>query len=529
MYKVLLVDDEPGALKSLKYLLDWNKAGFEIAGEAGNGKQALEMLREGQYSLVITDIKMPVLDGIGLIEQLREFSDIPVIIMSGYEDFAYAKKALAFHVKDYLLKPAEEDDVFKLLRSIEEELEQSAHLQQKLKYGAQAMRDQLLYKWAKGILRGEALFDRLSMLDIRLNAACGICFALIQLDVEEWADSEQVDAELQANRFAVRNITEEVIGSEGYVYEDGENRFGVVFYAEGAPLNAGHIGSAISNVSDYIAKFTRTTVTIGIGSIVYQVADAPSSIARAESMLDQQLFFGKRDLLAAEMFIQRGQEGGDAQQWQELTVAIVRLVKEGHLADLEALLQRQWEAFAQTESSPARIKSFIVELFVELFRIAREAGCDYESVFDPRHQDYERIVRAKTLAGLLEITGEKCANVAQQLSRSAATHPAGVIEIVQAWVNERYGETISMKRLASQVYMNAAYLGQLFRQETGMSFNDYLLQVRMEKAKAMLESTDRKVYEIAAAVGYTDMDWFYKKFKRYTGLSPSEYRGKLEL
>ncbi|PYI57125.1 response regulator transcription factor [Paenibacillus flagellatus] len=240
MYNVLIVDDEPGALKSIRYLLDWERTGFVVAGEASNGRQALDRLRERSYSLVITDIRMPVMDGMALIAALREFADIPVAIMSGYEDFAHARTALQYGVKDYLLKPTEAEELERLLASVKRELDE---------------------------------------------------------------------------------------------------------------------------------------------------------------------------------------KGG----------------------------------------------------------VSREGGPDT---------------------------------------------PAGAAEFVKRWVKEHYGEPVSMKGIASQLYMNAAYLGSLFKAQTGIGFNDYVLRVRMEKAKELLEGTDMKVYEVASAVGYQDMDWFYEKFKQYTGVNPGDYRSR---
>ncbi|WP_217596785.1 response regulator [Cohnella sp. GbtcB17] len=247
LYAVLLVDDEPGAIKSLKYLLDWEQAGFRIAGEAANGRQALERLAEHDYALIITDIRMPEMEGIDLIAAIRERSDVPVAIMSGYEDFSYARAALRFGVMDYLLKPAEEDDLAKLLVRVREDLDKR---------------------------------------------------------------------------------------------------------------------------SEHAAPSGQDRVTL---------PDDPGN---------------------------------------------------------------------------------------------------------------ER----------------------------------GVVRFVKQWVKDHYASPLTLKGIASQLFMNSAYLGSLFKTQTGIGFGEYVLQVRMEKAKEILAGTDLKVYEVASAVGYNDMDWFYEKFKRYTGVNPGDYR-----
>lgn len=263
MHNVLLVDDEPGAIKSIRYAVNWEQYGFTIAGVAANGQMALDMFSVRSYSLVITDIRMPVMDGLRLIAEIRAASDVPIVIMTGFEEFEDARTALKLGVRDYLLKPPETADVEQMLERLRQEL-----------LGRSGSRQ------------------------------------------------EQLEARERAGRLVEVPVQPEAL----------------------------------------------STATMPV------------------------------------------------------------------------------------------------------------------------------------------------------------TQPGRAAAVVRQWAEQRYADNLSMRGLASKLYMNAAYLGQLFKAETGMGFNDYLLRIRMEKAKQLLDSTDLKVYEIASAVGYNDMDWFYTKFKHYTGVNPSEYK-----
>ncbi|HZG58555.1 helix-turn-helix transcriptional regulator, partial [Paenibacillus sp.] len=173
----------------------------------------------------------------------------------------------------------------------------------------------------------------------------------------------------------------------------------------------------------------------------------------------------------------------------------------------------------------AQAKLVVIELFVQLARIARELGASRDRLFDPAFGDYESVMRVKTIEELRRLAERKCEAVLDALGSLQEVRPNKVIEELKRIVQERYMDNVSLRGVAQEIYMNPNYLGKLFKSNAGMSFNDYLLQVRMEKAKELLLHSDMKVYEISQAVGYGELDWFYKRFKAYTGISASEYRG----
>ncbi|MFD0961441.1 response regulator [Paenibacillus chungangensis] len=523
MYPILLVDDEPGALKSMKYLLDWEELGFTITGEARNGRQALEMYREGHYALIITDIRMPVMGGLELISHIRAEDDVPIIIMSGYEDFGYVKKALLYGVKDYLLKPAEAEDVQRLLESVARELEERRIMHQKLYHGVQALLENTVRNWATGVIAPAEAMRQLSLLGKAPKAEPGICCLAAELDLPQWEDPDWSDKELQTKLFAARNVLEEAAGSSAVLFPLEEMRFGIVISSMEEPLRQDMIIQLVEKMKAHTKEFAKIGVTMGSGSIVYDTADVSRSLEEARRMLEKVLFLGEHSWTGYS-------SAADAQAgslaYAHDIAAIVGAMKEGQFRHGEGLQQQLWQAIASGQAPASHAKSAVVELYVELLRLVRELGAPYERLISPKRDDYETIMGMKTLAGLQQWSERKCKEAAEALELLRRSPAEQMVGTAIRWVNERYGEAISMKSIASSLYVNAAYLGQLFRDETGTSFNEYLLRVRMEKAKELLATTDRKVYEIAAAVGYNDIDWFYKKFKGYAGVSPKEYRMK---
>lgn len=522
IYNVLLVDDEPGALLSLKYLLDWEQLGFTIAGEATNGQQALDLFHDGNYALVITDMKMPVLSGLDLIAQLRALSDVPIIIMSGYEDFSFAQKGLQMGVKDYLLKPVEEDDLVRQLKSVAAELENERMLDKKLHFGLSATKERIAREWANGFMNAEEVTERFKLIDIQVRERSGICCIAAELDSEAWNDSSMTDNDLQIKRFAARNVMEDIMGLNGCLFEESDMKYGIVLFSDLDEVERADVIAKISLMSQHVRQYAKIGITFGIGKLVHAMNEAVKSYEDAKRMLDKQFFFGKQSVISEERLFSK-EENDDEQNWLHANELIEQLDKQDS-EQLREMLAYRWELLAKNQVHSNLIKTMILELFIELFRLVREQGIDYEQLFNPRQLDYERIMGARSLTDLFQITWTKVRETAELIKSHRELSSENAVKVAKRLANERYADNISMKNIASQVYMNAAYLGQLFKAETGIGFNDYLFQVRMENAKRILSSTDMKVYEVAYAVGYNDLDWFYKKFKQHTGLSASEYR-----
>lgn len=166
MKEILIVDDEPLAITAMKYVIDWPRYGYEVTGEALNGRQAIEMLKQCSYSLIITDIRMPGLSGLALIEEIRAFSNVPIIVMSGHQDFQYAKECLKFGVKDYLLKPIASEDSEDLLVKINKEMNRVNILENKLRLSAPLIKEQVLKKWVHGQIEDKQLITQLQTIGV---------------------------------------------------------------------------------------------------------------------------------------------------------------------------------------------------------------------------------------------------------------------------------------------------------------------------------------------------------------------------
>ncbi|SFF20846.1 Two-component response regulator, YesN/AraC family, consists of REC and AraC-type DNA-binding domains [Paenibacillus catalpae] len=519
MYNVLIVDDEPVARQSLRYLIDWEELGFTVKGEAQDGRQALDMLRSQRYDLVLTDIRMPVVNGLEMAAEMQEFTDTPVVILSGYDDFAYAREGLRLGVKEYLLKPVDEEDLIALLKKLAAGMREQQLLEKRQRLGLSAGRDQLLRRWVHGQIAARELEEQLRLLGLQTSEEK---YACLLLELDFIADGEMQDRDTDLMRFAIRNIAEELTSGRGYVFEESEERIGILIGGPAHEMGLDECRQWAEKLLSSAMKYAKASVTIGIGGSVSAVTGIKQSWSEAEEALDGKFLSGAGTVLVPHGQAAEGE--GERDTLRTLESEVLEMVRSCRRAEAIRALARLWECFRVEQVPESRAKMSVLELLIQLFRLMKEQGASHDRLFDPSLGDYERIMRIKTMDELLRFTESKCGDVVDAMLRMKEVRPNKIVAEVKRIVQEQYSSPISLREVAATIYMNPNYLGKLFKANTEQSFNDYVLQVRMEKAKELLLHTDKKVYEIAQEVGFSELDWFYKRFKAYTGVSTGDYR-----
>ncbi|WP_162463078.1 response regulator [Paenibacillus psychroresistens] len=520
MYDVLIVEDEPIARESLKYLIDWQEYGFAIKAEAEDGQQALEMMKSHYYALVVTDIRMPTMNGLEFIKELRLFSDAAVIILSGYDDFEYARQGMKMGVQDYLLKPLDEEDLINILQRLQQEIAQKHRKHRQLHLGLTALRDQFLKKLAHNQIKKNEYSDQLKLLEMHTSFE-SICCLLVEMDFFHPLDANWTGQEIELKRFAIRNIIEEICGRSGYVFEVSEERYGIVYIGTDDELDDEFMMEWAGELAEAVRLYAKETVSIGLGQTVSQIQDAHQSFHSAEAALDGKFLMGNNAVLKSITPIMNNIEQKQLLNLEEEVLAAIKSYHREHVS--KALLQL-WDGFKTKQAPANKVKTTVLEILVQLMHLVKNTGANHAELFDHELGDYERVMKIKTLEELFQFIERKCFAVLDLLHKTKDFQPNKIIETMKKIVQEQYPTNLSLRVVAQQVFMNPVYLGQLFKANVDCSFNDYLLQVRMDKAKHLLTHSDKKVYEIAQEVGFGELDWFYKRFKLYTGFSASEYR-----
>ncbi|MEO2258628.1 response regulator [Paenibacillus amylolyticus] len=510
MYSVLLVDDEELVLDSISNLIEWERYGFRLTSTAENGAAALECFRKEPADIVITDIRMPVMDGLDLIEKLQiEYPDTVYIVLSGYGEYDYTSSAMSLGVKHYLLKPSNEKKILEVLNKVAKELAECKQQRQfldQLQSDYNKMlphaKDQLLRDIVlTGIYNkqdGNAIMD---LFGIRQQQFLLVLFTFH--DKTEYI-----------HKFALKNIAEEVFKDEG-AYLTTIIHDQILLLANSAEFD--HISEKIKDVQRIYKTYYKLAVIAAVSDI-----GGFSSIRSMYESVKHCLNFGftfqddyivtPQDIMEAE----RGLPLESANLKEKLASAV-------HTGNMEGASEAVHEASRDFESGlfdMKEAKNYCLELFLTVIRQS-------EGALDEFMPHVPTLHNMTNLHSAFQFLEDTAVQLAGRNSNRVAKRQSDVIDSVLQIVRDNVDNPeLSLKWIGSELlYVNVDYLGKLFTKKTGTKFSTYLIAQRMELAKRLIkEERELKVYDIAIRTGYPeDAQYFSKAFKKYTGMSPMTY------
>lgn len=504
MMNVLLVDDEPWVLEGLRTMVNWDKYGFRICGEVENGKAAWSLIEELQPDLVFTDIHMPSVSGLELIDRsIHELAKPPrFVILSGYDSFEYAKTALEQRVEEYLLKPIDDVEIEKVLEQIVRKI-QEEHASEELHQRERSLYVNCLFnRLLQGEDSSELKTEMEAMLQIegQENIAC----LLIETD----ADKEEMKSRVHS-----------LIGAHlPEPFTDGEGRVAVFAEAEHSLEHLEMLGRKL-----YDMYSTHAPMIVAFGHHSGGVSAMRPSYEKALSALKWKRYQQGGGIVHYQNL---PQNEGRASVNQKALTTLMETILSGEQERLEDEVQT---LFANPDSG---LPVSDIE-YVRVQLLALEMGvCKQLKDLDG---DVDRFIRdIQTMLGVITGVSSYSAFLEYALVLSVSAmkvlqeqrkekESSTIFRVVQ-YVNEEFREKLQLQELAQKFYMNANYLGQVFKQQTGKSFREYLNDKRIEEAKRLLRQSRFSIAEVAVNSGYPNADYFISQFKRMTGMAPSAYR-----
>ena len=523
MYKVLIVDDEPEMLEGLKILIDWQHYGFKIKDTSKNGLEAVEKIQNFRYDLVITDIRMPKLDGMELIKEIYNLKPlIKVMILSGYNDFKYAKQAIQFGVKGFLLKPIDEDELVEYLIEIKNELDNKHTIEHEIKKFSKVNRDKQLIDLTDGNLMDKEMETVVDKFLIP-SSNCIYCVSLVEiLELDSLASNNLEDAKLM--KFAVRNIAEEIIQDDnnGVVFEDIQGRLGILLYT--TEKNVSGIERCLQKIKNKVLKYFELNLVVGVGSYVDCIKDLNRSKNEAMQSIERRCFAKSGDVIFYSSFDFSAKLTWSVEwNYSPLLNAIEEMDLEKIHEQIEFLILEMKEK--QLEKNVIQALSY--NLVFGMCSLLRKHNIKSTDVFG--------IKENKTLAqGFVNLEHVKtwmteiCMIIINYLSQLVDTDEKIDVGQIIKYVDENYNKSINLKTLSEKYYMNTAYLGQLLKNALGEKFSDYLNKKRISEVKKMVFFQGFKVYDAINKAGYQNTEYFYRQFKRYENESFEEYKERVK-
>ncbi len=527
MLKVVIADDEQRVGLLVRYLIHWDELGLEFAGQCCDGQSAWDLIEQIHPDIVITDIRMPVLTGLELVQRTSEkYPDICFVIISGYRYFEYAQKALKYGVVDYLLKPIDEGELNAILQKICQ-----AHVEQE-RSRVQAEQVEKNYQTNLRLLRRELLHhlvigdapENLERLRREYDADIpdGLYQAVL-VQVDHLAGSKSSGEQRNMIMLRVQKTAQEILQPyHAMLCIESEMRlFALLHYPK---EDKAGVQEATSRWMDecrrYLNNFADYTVTMGVSRAEPEFAQVPELLRETEQAAARKLLEGSgvQLKLSAEERIAEA-----APAWMEKA----RKNLEAGLETLrpEVLNKAIAENFADAQKAGA-----FAWQYMELARNTLQwfkADCQERSMALP--QDWASAVwmdcrSSQSIRGITDILTQALGRTLEQLQAERRKSEDYPIRIAMEYVQQHYPEKVTLEEAAFRSGFNTTYFSEMFKRKTGKGFLDYVTEVRVNAAKEMLRNTRKTVYEIAESVGYRDVKYFSQQFTKNVGMKPTEYR-----
>lgn len=532
-YSVLLVDDEEEVFQVIMKKLDWESMGFCIAGYARNGVEALEMAEELQVDVVMTDIKMPYMDGLTLCKKLKEFyQKIKVIIFSGFDEFEYAKEAIKIEAEEYILKPinaTELREVFERIKTnLDKELDEKRNMDKLRDYYMESL-PVLQENFFTSLIDGrmsEELIERYAQ-NYQIEIV-GPYYNVTVLHISRNSPVKDEAMEPFLLTVSVKKLAEEQLTDNWNSKVMTYLRDIVIITQFSHEEEITHFTDKMDQICKMAKRVCNAYVTAGVGQLCNSPIQLPVSYQGAKTAISYRVLYGNnRAINIVEM---DPQENADI-PWEESYISnILKKIKLGETKDLHQAIGEFVLQMTNSKMSLQKYRILVMELITELFRFGANNQMNLEDLFGDNNDVYLQAMQLESPQALGEWLDDKCCKIqAQVLHTRHDTTKAFVAKAIE-YVRENYSEqNLSIETVCSCLNVSAAYFSTIFKKETGKTFINYLTDYRMEKAVDLLLNQNEKTYIIAEKVGYSDPNYFSYAFKKQFGMSPSKYKAsKLE-
>lgn len=535
MYKLILADDEAEIRQGLKEVVPFEKLGFQVVGEAANGVEALQLCEQLEPDLLITDIRMPLMDGLTLCRRVREM--LPAtefVILSGFDDFEYARQAIEVKTMGYLLKPISSEEFGAMLSDAKIALDEVfgkrrdiSMLKEYFRESLPVLREMLFGALLTGEISPDSALKSAARYGETLEAP-GYAVARIRLGEEAGATGIE-DPELRM--FAVRNVLCEVLSERAIAYQLN------VFMHGGAPAIlyrlpdvagevlapcVSHLNEALKTVRHYLG----CPLYIGLSAPVaglYRIAEAAR---QAQDALDQCVLSGQPQVICFSDI--RPDAAGEVRADDHELRRLGNAVKAGDAQQARAALAALMEVCGHSRISPKAWQVYLMEIFMCLIRICSELSLPRDGLDEHVDKLSQLILRhcpsvddaRETLLNALEAILEAAENQRVTSSRQLAAE-------AESYLRQHFGDAeLSLEKLCLHLHISPSYLSMVLKKETKKTFHQILTELRMDRALTLLTASELRTADIAAQVGLPDPSYFSYCFKKHFGYPPSRARRK---
>lgn len=533
MYKLVIIDDEYDHVHGIKDYIEWEKYGIEVSGVAYNGKDGLELIERLRPDIALIDIQMPFINGLALIEEVKKLGqNVQMIIMSGHDNFDYARKAISLQANNYLLKPCSAEEIVQaVLRAKNMALDEankksilnSYHTlfdQYQALFKEKLLADLLEYR----LRNSNTFFDDIRNYHIGLsdNTCIVAVFRLEDRDnLYAQNTNEEFDYLLIRMADAINRSRSESFQFE-LVMKDND----LVLIACNPTLDEDDFQSRLTPIYQALSDTLEYSLIVGIGKPADTPLNASKSYKEALAALEHHQYQGGSKLSVFNHTML--EEGFHFLYPFHEEEKLFNAVEMGDASMAEAALSDLFRRFAQdTCVSINFIRKVGLTLLNSLMRFCSDKNLNNQEIHKLIFKSFDDIMEAKSFENIAGNIQKTLRGVINSIHTQAPVNK--LIQKAIHYIHQHYTEDISLKTVADELYISSAYLSFLFKQETKTNFVDYLNNHRILMAKELFKDVRLKNYEVAFQVGFQDEKYFFKLFKKYTGLTASQFRDSLRI
>ena len=522
MYSVFIVDDESIVREGLRSKIDWEHSQFTFAGEAGDGELALSMIQDINPDILITDIKMPFMDGLELAQTVKKLQPwIRIVILSGHDEFDYAKRAISIGVEDYILKPFTLDEMYACLSKVAAELDAQkqqftdiARMKRELESSYMLSRDKLLSDIVLGTIDSSTAIQKASDFSINLVARFYIvCVSGIT------AKNNEIN-ELIAAKSHIVNLSDLEQDTVGFFLSP--NMFVSIVKSSSKESCEDRAFNFADMLQHELTKNTGCTILTAIGPVIDHIAQITNSFQEASEILRQCRFSGRNKIIGTND-IHKENDSSIVLQENDPLVDRLNYADE---SEIDQIITEYISLLGENPDHFSIIASYLlVDVIMAVSKVIEELGGSIKDVMPEilMHSFVDNAVQNEDT--FISEIKRVLTSVLHYRNAHIQGRYADVILRAKKYIDDNYADPdICLRSTAEAVNLSPNHFSTVFSQECKTTFIEYLTSVRIEQAKKLLKSTDLKSADIAYEVGFNDPHYFSFIFKKVTAVTPRDYR-----
>lgn len=534
LYRIMIVDDEEEIRLGIIKKIDWEANGFIVVGDAENGQDALEKAEKLQPDVIMTDIKMPFMDGLELGKKLVQLMpSIKIIVFSGCDDFEYAHRAIKINVVEYVLKPINSIELTEVLIRLKNQLDQEYNEKRNMetlyKYYVKSLpviREQFLVGAIEGKINKDQWDEQAEGLGIDFNYDY-LSVALIHADgtltLGEGENNISIQKEATLVPISIKKIIDENMNDYckfvSFLYSNMviiignfEKKEDILQFIKG-----------INEVCKIYERVMDLTISAGVGYVCENPYEIRFSYRSAQNALDYRFVLGTGKAIYIDDVEPDNSIRLQFEEQEER--AMLNSIKISSEEEIETIIGNLFSKMEDLLLPFKQYKIYIMEIITPILKLVQAYNLDIEDIFGKNFDCYGFLGEFNSIHEVKKWLVQKAIKVNVYIKRERINSSMLLIEKAKQYIKDNYADfDVSVEKLCSELHVSPTYFSTIFKRETGMNFVNYLTIVRLEEAIKLLNTTDDKTYIIAEKVGYPEANYFSYVFKKQFGVSPSKYR-----